>query len=72
MFIIIFIIGILIGAIGIFLCFKNKLHTVRVLDARTLELNLKLKQDNSELNKTFEELTEKTKQASNNFKQMSE
>lgn len=72
MFIIIFIIGILIGSIGIFLCFKNKLHTVQVLDTETLELNLKLKQDNGELNKTFKELTEKTKQASDNFKQMSE
>lgn len=61
MFIIIFIIGILIGSIGIFLCFKNKLHTVQVLDTETLELNLKLKQDNGELNKTFKELTEKTK-----------
>ena len=72
MFIIIFIIGVLIGAIGIFLCFRKKLHTVHVLDAKTLECNLKLKQDNGELNKTFKELTEKTKQASDNFNQMSE
>lgn len=72
MFILIFIIGVLIGAIGIFLCFRKKLHTVHVLDVETLECNLKLKQDNGELNKTFKELTEKTKQASDNFKQMSE
>ena len=51
MFIIIFIIGILIGAIGIFLCFKNKLHTVHTLDTETLDLNLKLKEDNGELNR---------------------
>lgn len=71
MFIIIFIIGLLVGAIGIFLCFKNKLHTVHTLDTETLDLNLKLKQDNGELTKQFKELTEKNKQASDNFKQIS-
>lgn len=58
MFVIIFIIGILIGSLGIFLCLRNKLHTTQVLDTKTLELNRKLQEDNGELNRRFKLLTE--------------
>ncbi len=72
MFIIIFIVGILIGSLGIYLCLKNKLHTVNELDKQTLAQNDSLKKQNEELNKQFEKLTESTKLAASNFKQMSE
>ena len=68
MFVIIFIIGILIGSLGIFLCLRNKLHTTQVLDTKTLELNRKLR----ELNRRFKLLTEQTKQAADSFKQLSQ
>lgn len=72
MFVIIFIIGILIGSLGIFLCLRNKLHTTQVLDTKTLELNRKLQEDNGELNRRFKLLTEQTKQAADSFKQLSQ
>ena len=58
MFIIIFIIGILIGSLGIYLCLRNKLYTTQVLDTETLNLNHKLQEENGELNRRFKQLTE--------------
>lgn len=72
MFIIVFIIGILIGSFGIFLCLRNKLHTVKKLDEETDAQNLSLKEKNENLKQEFRQLTEQTKQIANNFAQLTE